>query len=343
MNAFPRRALVCLAAAALWPVVACDQAGGGPADPGPAHTADVTPDADVAPEVGAVDTTMDGPDFAEVDAGPELPQPAALRAYSGGQCPALGQGWNTITSGGIDRTVRMEMPGDPTEAPVLFLWYGLGDSATNFGNALAASSLAQDEGAIVVIAETLPAQGMMPAMWGFPSALGGDTEADLTLFDDLLACLEANYGVDNHRVYTFGFSAGAIWSSYLVLVRSEYLAAAAVFSGGVNPPEDPQVVTFLYETPDHTTPVIMGHGGPGDLYDAVVVQLHFDQMTEAFASQLAADGHFTVVCRHGAGHTITPQVGLAGKRFLFDRSFGMDPDPYAGGLPTDFASDCGIF
>ena len=49
--------------------------------------------------------------------------------------------------------------------------------------------------------------GAMFETWSF----FGDPAADLTLFDDILACLDQQYDIDNKRVYTSGFSAGGLW------------------------------------------------------------------------------------------------------------------------------------
>jgi hypothetical protein len=159
-----------------------------------------------------------------------------------------------------------------------------------------------------------------------------DPVIDLALFDDLLYCLDEQLDVDNTRVYTGGFSAGALWSSYLVLHRSEFLAAAAIFSGGVDG-------LFFYETPTRLVPSLLAWGGVKDLYAGV---FSFDQQTKALSKKLREDGGFVIECDHGLGHTV-PFGGTSwAVPFVLAHRWG-EPSPYAtSGLDASFPEYCTI-
>jgi predicted esterase len=336
--------------------LACDAGGGSTGDAGDAApdgdsaAADAdgdvgdgpTPDAEDGDTTGPMDAAGDMAETADDTEGPTT-GPAELGAYSGGQCPELAGGDMTFTSGAKSRTARIYLPEEPAGAGVLYLWHGLGDNVSNFSAALQAQTLAQTYGWIVVVPSMEPAVGLMPALWGFPSLLGGIPDADLALFDDLAACIDATWDIDRSRIYTLGFSGGALWSSYLVLHRSEVLAGAVSLSGGVSPADQDPPTTFHYETPLRQLPVLLGHGGAGDIYNAVIVVLEFNTMTEIFADALVADGHFTIICRHGMGHYFPSGVGTSALQFLSAHTWENTTSFWQeNGLPGSFDASCSI-
>jgi len=269
--------------------------------------------------------------------------PAPLEPYSAGTCPTMTDGDVTFTAGGKTRTARIFLPAEPEGAGVLYMWHGLGDSVSNFSTAMQAQTIATTRGWIVVVPQMEPAAGFMPALWGFPSLLGGVPDADLALFDDLAACIDATWQIDRARIYTLGFSAGALWSTYLTLYRSEVLAASVVLSGGVSASGTESPTTFEYESPLRQLPVFMAHGGATDIYDAVVVTLEFHAMTENLADALVADGHFGVICRHGTGHYFTAGVATSSLQFLGAHSWENTTSFWqTNGLPGSFDASCSI-
>lgn len=255
-----------------------------------------SPDA-VAPESEAPDAAA--PDAAAPDAAAaEVVAPADAKAYSGGVCPPLMAGRNSFTAGGKERTVDLYLPPSPEGAPLLFMWHPLGSNARQIGSFLGASAAARDHGFVIAVPESLRTQ----TEWGY----FGDASDDLALFDDLYACLTSQYGLDRTRTYTTGFSAGALWSSYLVTHRAEYLTAALIMSGGVNQ-------LLRYQTPAYRLPVLLAWGGPTDQYGGVI---NFQESTYLFRDDLRADGHVVVTCEHTGGHVPPPGVTDWGYRFL---------------------------
>lgn len=218
--------------------------------------------------------------------------PPAPFAYSGKTCPKLVAGKNELWSWGKTRGVDLYLPKETKGAPLLFLWHGLGDTKENFGPAMGAQSLATILGAVVVVPQS---QGKVSG-WGWSTPT--DAEEDAALFDDLLSCVDAQYEIDNTRIWTMGFSSGALWSSWLVMHRSSFIAAAVVWSGGTGKTAN------TYTKPKRKLPILMAWGGENDN-----AFFSFDETTKAMSAALQADGHYVVLCNHGLGHTI-PQGGL---------------------------------
>lgn len=289
----------------------------------PPDTSDTSAEADAGADAGeAADAGAD----ANTDAEPAVPRPAAPKVYTGGDCPAFAAGTNTFLSGGVERRVDLFLPSVPEGAALTFAWHGAGDSASNLARAIRAQELADANDTIVAVPWS--ADAGMTFSWAILSA--DDKEPDTVVFDDLLACLDEQYDIANEYVYTTGFSAGALWSTWLVLTRSEYLAAAAIFSGGVSD------LTAPYQTPVNTKiPLVLTHGGASDQ-----VFVNFSQAQEAFADALAADGHTVFICNHGLGHTIPTEGRSLFLPFMYANRFGEVNERFTGGVPENWPDWC---
>lgn len=255
------------------------------------------------------------------DSGPKPPEPPA---YSGGTCPTLVEGRNTaFTSGGEQRQFLLSLPEEPVGAPLLFAWHPLGGTASWLERALDLSTLADEEGVIIVT----PDSCCSPTEWGFFP--GTNPDPDLALFDDLLSCLTEQYQIDADRVYSTGFSAGALWTTYLGMHRSDYLAAIAPISGGTG--------DFMEHTPP-TRPLaaMLIWGGPNDLYQS----LSFQDATMQFSEELQAVGSFVGLCEHDGGHTIPSWGRDSVWAFLKEQRWSDTSAPFAEGFPEDFPGPC---
>ncbi len=274
------------------------------------------PTTSVEDESGTDDTEAESDDTDSL-----LPAPAEAPAYSGDACPALDGGKvEDFASGTLTRELIVRLPKNKKKKlGVLFLWHGNGDTMENFDAYMKAPSLAEDLGAIVVVPES--GAGGLGLDWAVPP---NNPNADDTFFGDILGCLAEQHDVDLSRVFTAGFSAGALWSSWLVLNRAEHLAAAVIFSGGsdgsvgIGPKVNP------YATPSWDIPVVMTHGGSSD-----VVGVSFKPMTESMSEQLREDGSTAIVCAHNEGHT--PPAGFQSWAwaFLDAHRYGLPASPYA--------------
>ena len=312
------------------PIPAADD----PADPGPGDDPDPGGgDAgdDPADDPDPRDDPADDPD-PEDDPGDDPIDDPAVRppnppGFSGGACPDFQEGANRFVSATNDRRVLLFFPPESDEPPGLMtIWHALGSNADQFASMFQAANVARAENLIVAVPDSCCSQ---VAEW--------DLVADLALFDDLLSCLSGDGDdavLDRRRVYATGFSAGGLWTTQLVMERSQFLAAATIFSGGTG--------GFApYRRPRHPVPLLLVDGGPTDLYGGGMV--NFDQMMADFASRASSDGHFIVECDHGRGHTIPFDAGTWGYEFMFAHTYdGTADSPFEDGLTRSFPDYCGI-
>jgi predicted esterase len=287
--------------------------------------------------LGAADATT--ADSSGADAAPDVaaPGPGAPTPYAG-TCPGVVDGGdNVISSAGFNRHYRVYLPPDPTGAPLVFLWHGLGDTAKNFATSLKATKLAEKYGVIAVVPAACsenPANiDCEPGLLTWDS--DGSHSEDAQLFDDVLACLDQAYSIDRQRVYTAGFSAGALWSTWLLMHRADRLAAAVVFSGGVKDGMIP------YVTPAYKLPVLVAWGGDIDTYANGIIDF-FDTSAD-LRKDLRKDGHFVLACNHGLGHTVPPGGLQFGLEFLLAHTWKDGSSPFATGpLPAVFPDYCTV-
>jgi len=296
-----------------------------------------------APEVGPADSVAEDLRTADIAPPPEeiaadvpiVPQPAAPKKYSGGACPTLVGGKNTLKMGGLMRSVELFLPPHPAPgASVVFVWHGNGDTPKNIAMFFGADTLTKENNLIMVSPYSCCDENHtdccdMTTTWNFGKYSKNDK--DLAVFDDVLSCLEQQGDIDNTRVYTIGFSAGALWSTYLVLHRAEYLAAAGVFSGGTG-------MVIPYSKPGYPVPALLAWGGTKDTYMNMIM---FDTMMNEFSDKLAADGHFVIECNHGLGHTVPYGVTPWLSKFLLAHAWKDGSSPFAQtGLGDDFPDYC---
>ena len=252
------------------------------------------------------------------DAGPEWSPPV----YDG-ECPTFEAGLNEdFVSSGTDRRFRLALPDDPSGAPLLFAWHWLGGNSQQIMEWLALDDLAEDEGVIVVA----PDSDGYPSEWRWDQPASGNVDA--LLFEDLLACLHQQFEVDLGRVHATGMSAGGLWTTWLIINESQWLASAAPLSGGV--------YEAWYATPEEPIPVMVVWGGPADTYG----NFSFDVASRDFSEELQDDGHFVVECDHGGGHTVPQGAASFTWRFFEEHPKGLEAEPWADGLPSELPSYC---
>lgn len=297
---------------------------------------DTTPP-DATPDL----TSHDAADLTSLDQKPTPdlptgPTPPAVKSYSNGTCPTFTAGKNDVMVGTRKRSFELWIPAVPKGAPVVFIWHGLGDTPTNIATYFQASKLASERGAIVVAPYDCCSSNLddccaTPYVWGFGTY---SSDSDITMFDDILSCLEQEADIDNTRVYTTGFSAGALWSTNLVVQRGEYLAAAVIFSGGTGN-------LVKYETPKYKVPVLLAHGGDDDIFAGGLVK--FKSLITTFAEQLYNDGHFVAICDHGLGHSVPYDGAVWDAIFLFAHQWSDGSSPFKDGLTSDFPDYCQVY
>lgn len=253
------------------------------------------------------------------------PTPAPL-ATPTGACPDLSEpGVVSFTSNGVERRFDIRFPKNkPTDMPVVFVWHGLAppeyEPMESFVQGFDTEDLARTREAIVVTPEALPFNlaGFDVLLWGFLD----NEEDDLALYDDLRTCLVQELGADVNRMYSWGFSGGGLWSSYLMIHRADTLAAAAAASGG----SDIQVLAegyIEYSKPAWAVPALMGAGGEDDKWpDPMLTIIDFEEATDNLQAGLVGDGSRVVRCRHDEGHYVPDWMWGQTKKFLFEHTFG---------------------
>ena len=269
---------------------------------------------------------------------PTPPEPAPLAERSDDECPDLAApGLSTFSSAGIDRNVAVYFPDGDTEGlPILFFWHGLTTPAQDpVGNAVAGlqlDDLADDWPAIVVVPEarptTMPLVGEV-SLWG----IFGDAEPDLTLFDDLRTCVADELGGDVRRLHSMGFSGGALWTTQILMSRSDTLASAVEFSGGaeIDVPLDGGPF-LLYETPSKQTPTLLTSGGADDSWPQGLTIIDFTVATDTLQGGLRVDGHFVVRCEHEEGHTVPQEGWEFGLEWVEGHEYGVASPIQAEGI-----------
>ena len=270
------------------------------------------------------------------------PAPAPPKPYSGGTCPALMPGTNTILSP-AERQFILVLPVDLKEKdklPVIFLWHWLGGDATGFLERGEVQKAVDAQHFIAVIPE---AKDGALFKWPYSAA---DTQPaldeELVFFDDMLSCVSAQYGVNSNCVATAGVSAGALWSGQLASYRSEYLSSFLSLSGGTG-----TGVIKPWSAPLHKLPAVVLWGGPND----TCVVVNFQDTSHDLEQNLVAGGHFFLECVHNCTHNEPPMTpGESSKyealwNFVFDHPFWLKPgeSPYLEqGIPAGFPEWCGI-
>jgi len=241
-----------------------------------------------------------------------------------GECPAFKTGNITFMGlGGID----LEAGAKPAEAsaPMVFYWHGTGSFSGEYvGMAGAVFQGVMQEGGVLI---------------SFQDTTGGDLlsgtaifgAGDFELADQLFACAVKNANIDSRRVFATGCSAGGLFSGAMATQRSTYIAAAAPNSGG-------WTVPLMFQN-KHTPALMTIHGAPG--VDVVIIDFSESSKTADMGFKQA--GGFVINCNHGGGHC--GGGGLAPDIWTFFKAhpFGVSPEPWAGGLPSGFSSQCMVF
>jgi hypothetical protein len=237
-------------------------------------------------------------------------------------CPQLKTGNITV----MGQTVQIWAGAKQADkkGAVMFYWHGTGSAsgeASQLGPALN---------------EITAAGGVVAS---FSTSLGTGTNTgnnvwytdDFKMADVILACAVQQLNIDTHRIYTAGCSAGGLQAGSMVYSRSSYLAASMPNSGGI--------ISFYvskFENPQHIPSLITAHGGDTDM---VVVK--FADTSAAACNGVKMAGGIAVDCNHGAGHCQAPADLIAAQwQFLKDHPYGVNPDPYASGLPASFPTYC---
>ena len=254
---------------------------------------------------------------------PKLPSPT-------GACPALATGDVTFAPAGMPpRKVKLALDDHATApGPLVIYWHATYSSPDE-----AAYSLGVTEGAIT------SGGGVVAAPYADPSAgmfewfiVNGSAKTDdFVLADEIVACLAAAGRIDPLRVHSMGMSAGALQTTALGFVRSDYIASVATYSGGMPDGFSPQI-----EDPTNKFAALIFSGGANDN----VFGVDFQAASDRYRTTLIASGHYAEGCDHGQGHQIPLDAAPSVAAFFAANPYGAWPSPYATGLPSSFPAYC---
>ncbi len=266
------------------------------------------------------DPTEDGPE-------PVIPTPT-------GACPEITEGTLTFNPAGVGkpREARIWIDEDAAAAqdgPVVFYWHGTGSSTNEapYGLSNAGVEAFKAAGGMVVAAVADPDAGTFP--WWLTI---GEQEDDLLLADEVLGCLDEQWGVDPTRIHAIGMSAGGLHTTQMSYRRSAYIASVVTYSGGIGIQGVP-----ASQNPENRFAAMIYHGGASDN-----VVISFQLASETYLDDLLMNDHFAFICDHGNGHTIPTDAISSTLQFFSKHPYGVRPSPYADELPGGFPDYCSL-
>jgi hypothetical protein len=333
--------LVCVAVAACGASGTNDQ--GSPIAPG--STAPPSSGGNDAGEDAAQPTTVDtddsGSDVATTapssDSGssgdaagsatvPTIPSPT-------GACPTFANGTATFAPAGIPtRSVQIYMTDAAAtmHGPLIFYWFATGSSTAEAAYSLGATlATIEAAGGIVVAPTADPTAGEFE--WFIVN--GSSKMDDFLVADEIVGCAAKNTGVDLTHIHSMGMSAGALQTTAMSFIRSNYLASVTTYSGGTPPGFTPTIQNPL----NKFAAFIFDGGSTDDVYG-----VNFEAASETYFTTLTGTGHFAAICDHGGGHIIPTAAAPSVALFFQANGYGVSPSPYASGLPASFPSYCSL-
>lgn len=270
---------------------------------------------------------------------------APLPTYTGGACPDLVAGENTITSKGNARKFLLVLPEglQPGEKPpILFLWHWLGGSAEDFLQEGQIQAAADEQRFVAVIPRS---KGDGQFQWPF-ATIDSDArmEEEYTFFDDMLACAGKQFEANLDCVGSAGVSAGALFTDQLAGHRADRISSFLSLSGGTGG------VIRPWGKPARKLPGLVLWGGPTD---TCLNLLSFDTLSKTLENDLTSEGNFFIECIHNCGHSAPPLDPPADGSSIYGALWGFFLDhpfwvkdgesPYKdSGLPANMPEWCGI-
>ena len=243
--------------------------------------------------------------------------------------------------------------------PVVFLFHGYGGTAPNFETLLKGQVNNSEMPFILVTPrarkdifsfDSIPPKGLD---WDMITLDDGSAEADL--FDGILTCLEEKFGTDEDHIHVAGFSAGAITSDSIGLLRPDKVASIFTYSGAYFSNElnrDDLGVIGVYNVGDFFTwpdfeedhnkysQVLISGAEGKDTWGASGFTIEFQHMAMFDANYLTELGHNVILCNHGGSHTTAGLDSGDMITFFKDHPKGTNVSPYKDELPEGWSDIC---
>jgi hypothetical protein len=250
-----------------------------------------------------------------------------------GDCPQFAEGTQNMDFMDFHGAIWEIGPKSNGTGTLVFYWHGTGSTSGEYASSTFQGAALQElksMGGILVSPQSGSGTG------GDCSGTGTFAMDDFNTADQIAACAVRDWGIDPHRIWATGCSAGGLQSGCMMMMRSSYMAGAVPNSGG-------EVFPIGAEDPSHVGSILTIHGEAGS--DVVIVD--FSDTSKTMDDAVKAAGGFAVDCNHHGGHCglplLPPEASAAGWEFIKSHPFGVNPEPYASGLPSSFPEYCKIW
>ena len=292
------------------------------------------------PDTTATDAASS--DAAAADA-PSAPDPDIGVPTAKIGCSTISAGTSKVVVNGMPRTFDVVLPKNTSKMALLFLWHGWLQDPAKFANEIVydvplGKWVPFDPNAFPMpLMIVTPHDTKMIPPWGldWDIAQGGK---DFDYFEGMLKCITDQFSIEKKRIYSFGFSAGAVFTN-LLSAKYPHLFAATVSESGAwfnDAPEQSEITVPIvpwkwpaFDPKDHGN-VLLTHGGKDD-YATVISLENCAQKAFPF---LKANGRTVVDCTHGFGHTPDPDLTQA---MYYDFLWShVNGGPALTGLPPSF-------
>ena len=161
-------------------------------------------------------------------------------------------------------------------------------------------------------------------------------EQDVPYFEAMLQCIQQQFNIDSNRIYSFGFSAGAVFSNLLSAKYPDLFAATVSESGAWFNDQDQwsdvSVPIMQWQWPAFDPAqrgnVLLTHGGQNDF--ATVISL--ESANQKALPFLYDAGRTVMECGHTFGHTLDPDL-TQGMYYQYLWAHQLGGPPLGGMLP----------
>ncbi|MEB2311110.1 MAG: hypothetical protein OZ921_03200 [Sorangiineae bacterium] len=265
-------------------------------------------------------------------------------------CFPIQEGTSKVRVDGKTRDFLVQLPSDTSKPmALLFLWHGWLQAPADFQKGIVYDvplgkwvPFDPDAFPMPLMIVTPSDQKLIPP-WGLDWDIVTG-EKDFAYFQAILQCIEDEYDLDWSRLYSFGFSAGAVFTSLLVS-KFPKLFAATVHESGMwlnDPPEQSDITGGFIMSwkwpaldPADRGSALLTHGGDGSRgpKDFATVADLFSANQKALPF-LHTNGRTVLECEHGFGHTLDPDLTQAMYyEYLWAHRAGGPP---LTAMPSDF-------
>lgn len=252
------------------------------------------------------------------DAGTSVTQPPNFKGDASVFCTPIGAGTAAIVVNGIPRLFDVQLPANTSNMALLFQWHGWNQLPGDFKNQIVYDPPAGQWKAFDPNAFPMPLMIVTPYSMKLLPPVGLDWDivdgsTDTPFFEAMLQCIEQQYNIDKTRVYSFGFSAGSVFTN-LLSAKYPKLFAATISESGVwfNDPVQQKTITVPIMpwkwpalNPAEGGNVLLTHGGPNDQVKPIV---DLEKANIAAIPYLHAGGYTVTECTHNFGHTLAPDL-----------------------------------